>query len=56
MCVAMILNLIYTVISQMVKEAEDIVTMVQLAAKNTSYVSFIKFLQLSTSRINSALD
>jgi len=55
--VAMILNLIFTVIHKMVKEAEDFSTMVKLAAKNTaSYVSLIKFLQMSPTQISIALD
>ena len=55
--VAMILNLIFTVIHKMVKEAEDFSTMVKLAAKNTaSYVSLIKFLQMSPIQISIALD
>lgn len=46
--VAMILNLIFTVLHQKIKEAEDFATMVKLAAKNTSsYVSLEKFLKLS---------
>lgn len=44
--VAMILNLIFTVIHKIVKEAEDFATMVRIAAKNAgSYVSLIKFLK-----------
>lgn len=55
--VAMILNLIFTVIHKMAKEAEDFSTMVKLAAKNTaSYVSLIKFLQMSQIQISNALD
>ena len=46
--VALILNLIFTVIHKMTREAEDFATMVKLAAKNTaSYVSLVKFLELS---------
>lgn len=44
--VALILNLIFTVIHKMVKEAEDFATMVKLAAKNTAaYVDFLSFLK-----------
>ena len=44
--IAMILNLIFTVISKQIKEAQDFSTMVKVAAKNTgSYVCFIKFLE-----------
>lgn len=43
--VALIQNLLFTVIHKMIKEAEDFSTMVQVAAKNLcSYVSLIKFL------------
>lgn len=43
--IAMILNLLFTVIHKMIKEAEDFSTMVKLAAKNLySYVNFIAFL------------
>lgn len=43
--IAMILNLLFTVIHKMIKEAEDFSTMVRLAAKNLySYVNFIGFL------------
>jgi hypothetical protein len=42
---ALILNLIFTVLHKMTKEAEDFSTMVQVAAKNLcSYVNLIKFL------------
>ena len=54
--IAMILNLIFTVIHKMIKEAEDFATMVKLAGKNTaSYVGFIKFLQMSQQQISNAL-
>ncbi len=44
--IALILNLIFTVIHKMIKEAENFSTMVSLAAKNaSSYVPFIKFLK-----------
>ena len=50
--VALILNLIFTVIHKMTKEAEDFATMTKLAAKNmTSYVSLVHFLQLSESEL-----
>lgn len=40
----MVLNLIFTVIHKMIKEAEDFATIVRVAAKNAgSYVSLIKF-------------
>ena len=43
--VALIENLLFTVIHKMTKEAEDFSTMVQVAAKNLcSYVNLIKFL------------
>ena len=55
--VAMILNLIFTVIHKMVKETEDFATMVKLAAKNTaSYVGLVKFLQMSEQQMSNALD
>ena len=44
--IALILNLIFTVIHKRIKEAIDFSTMVKLAAKNTtSYVKFIAFLE-----------
>ncbi len=44
--IAMILNLLFTVIHKMIKEAEDFSTMVKLAAKNLySYVNFIGFIK-----------
>lgn len=47
--IALILNLIFTLLHKMIKEAEDFATMVKLAAKNTSsYVHFIKFLRNPT--------
>jgi len=47
--IAMILNLIFTVIHKIIKEAEDFSTLVKLAAKNTvAYVSFMAFLQKIT--------
>lgn len=55
--VALILNLIFTVIHRMIKEAEDFSTMVKLAAKNTaSYIGLVKFLQMSQNEISIALD
>lgn len=55
--VAMILNLIFTVIHKMIKEAEDFATMVKVAGKNTaSYVGLIKFLQMSLDQMSNALD
>lgn len=43
--IALILNLIFTVIHKMIKEAQDFSTMVKLAAKNTgSYIKFVEFL------------
>jgi hypothetical protein len=55
--VAMILNLIFTVIHKMIKEAEDFSTMVKLAAKNTaSYIGLVKFLQMSQAELSNALD
>lgn len=55
--VALILNLIFTVIHKMIKEAEDFSTMVKLAAKNTaSYIGLVKFLQMSQTEISNALD
>jgi hypothetical protein len=55
--IAMILNLVFTVIHKMIKEAEDFTTMVKLAARNTaSYVSLIKFLQMSNAQISNALN
>jgi hypothetical protein len=54
--IAMILNLIFTVIHKMVKEAEDFSTMVKLARKNTaSYISLIKFLQMTQQQISNAV-
>lgn len=44
--IALILNLIFTVIHKMTREAENFSTMVSLAAKNaSSYVPFVKFLK-----------
>ncbi len=44
--IALILNLVFTVIHKMVKEAEDFSTMVKLAAKNTTvYVDLLSFLK-----------
>lgn len=44
--IAMILNLIFTVIHKMIKECEDFSTMVKIVAKNTThYVNFIEFLK-----------
>jgi hypothetical protein len=43
--VALIANLIFTVIERMTKEAEDFATLVSIAAKNLcSYVAFIQFI------------
>ena len=43
--VALIANLIFTVIERMTKKAEDFSTLVSIAAKNLcSYISFIQFL------------
>lgn len=43
--IALILNLIFTVIHKMIKEAQDFSTMVKVAAKNTgSYIRFVEFL------------
>lgn len=43
--IAMILNLIFTIIHKKIKEAEDFATMVKIAAKNLySYVNFVLFL------------
>jgi len=43
--VALIANLIFTVIERMTKKAEDFATLVSIAAKNLcSYISFIQFL------------
>ncbi len=53
--VALILNLIFTVIHKMTKEAEDFATMVKLAAKNTTvYVDLVSFLKNSTLAIRYA--
>lgn len=55
--IAMILNLIFTLVHKMTKEAEDFATMVKLAAKNTaSYVAFISFLKMSPTEVPPALD
>lgn len=55
--VAMILNLIFTVIHKMTKEAEDFSTMVKLAAKNTaSKIGLIKFLKMSNTQISEYFD
>lgn len=44
--IAMILNLLFTIIHKMIKEAEDFSTMVKLAAKNLySYVNLIAFIK-----------
>lgn len=54
---ALILNLIFTVIHKMIKEAENFSTMVKLAAKNTaSYIGLVKFLQMSQTELSNALD
>lgn len=43
--IALILNLIFTVIHKMIKEAQDFSTMVKVAAKNTgSYIRLVEFL------------
>jgi len=53
---AMTLNLIFTVIHKMTKEAEDFSTMVKLAAKNTaSYVNLINFLKMTNTEISLVL-
>ncbi|EON77531.1 hypothetical protein ADIS_1987 [Lunatimonas lonarensis] len=55
--VALILNLVFTVIHKMTKEAEDFSTMVKLAAKHTaSYVNLLVFLRLSTTQLSRELD
>ncbi|MCH7408493.1 IS4 family transposase [Belliella sp. DSM 111904] len=55
--IALILNLIFTVIHKMSKEAEDFSTMVKLAAKHTaSYVNLLTFLRMSTTQISRKLD
>ena len=55
--VVMILNLIFTVIHKMTKEAEDFSTMVKLAAKNAgSKVNLIHFLKMTTAQISACLD
>ena len=52
----MTLNLIFTVIHKMTKEAEDFSTMVKLAAKNTaSYVNLINILKMTNTEISSVL-
>lgn len=44
--IAMILNLIFTVIHRAIKQAEDFATMVKIAAKHTSsYVYFVNFVR-----------
>lgn len=54
--VALILNLIFTVIHKMAREAEDFATMVKLAAKNmASYVNLVGFLQLSQRELSDTL-
>lgn len=54
---AMILNLIFTVIHKMIKEAEDFTTMVKLAAKNAaSYVKFVEFLKITQTDLSTSLD
>ena len=54
--IAMVLNLIFTVLHKKIKEAEDFSTMVKIAAKNTaSYISLEKFLKLANSEINDLL-
>lgn len=54
--IAMILNLIFTVLHKKIKEAEDFSTMVKLAAKNTaSYVSLEKFLKIANEKLNTLL-
>jgi hypothetical protein len=55
--IALILNLVFTVIHKMAKEAEDFATMVKLAAKHTSsYVNLLAFLKMSNTQISDALD
>ena len=44
--IALILNLVFTVIHKLIKEAEDFATVVKIAAKNTAvYVDLISFLK-----------
>jgi hypothetical protein len=51
--IAMILNLIFTVIHKLIKEAEDFSTMVRVAAKNTaSYVGLVRFFENKNKAIN----
>lgn len=51
--IAMILNLIFTVIHKLIKEAEDFSTMVRVAAKNTaSYVGLVGFFENKNKAIN----
>lgn len=55
--IAMILNLIFTVIHKMIKEAEDFSTMVKIAAINTaSYVNLIEFLKEPERMLRRLLD
>lgn len=52
-CVAMILNLLFTVLHKMIKGAEDFSTMVALAAKNLcSYVNLVMFLKMPQTYCN----
>ncbi len=54
--IALILNLIFTVIHKMINEAENFSTMVSLAAKNaSSYIPFIKFLERAAEFANRIL-
>jgi len=54
--IAMVLNLIFTVIHKKIKEAEDFTTMVRIAAKNTaSYISLEKFLKIANNELNELL-
>jgi len=54
--IALILNLIFTVIHKMIREAEDFSTMVKVAAKNTgSYIKYVKFLKQPTMFFNNLL-
>lgn len=55
--VALILNLIFTVIHKMIREAEDFRTMVRLAAKNTvSKIRLLTFLKMSNTQASSYLE
>ena len=52
-CVALILNLLFTVLHKIIKGAEDFSTMVALAAKNLcSYVNLVMFLKMPQAYCN----